>query len=463
MAQSMYIVAARDGGAAATEISDQLHHLAIGNTIQAIDVDAASLQPQSVYMTPEGEKNDCSRVSPQLDRRTREVGQSKHQQMGAQAATIPQYCGREGRHKTGMVASASSNTRLVKWLFVCVFLLIAAVAAVLAVLYLKVTSRLVALEDSVFLPEASTAMSVIQRVLECNEQALIYDKDTGTCKVPPSLTTSTFPSCTAQHVGLTRYNSAIERFEVCFRSDFYTLLSHVGSQDVPALSCKQIRALHPTLPSGPYWLASVSDDGMPYQVYCDMTRDGGGWTLVMKIADRVQKNFHYHSTYWNTTSTLNSNSVRPDDNTNHISLAYSQLPFTQIRLAMHTEDNNHVHNITQNSTRALLTGSTVSVSIRRESFMELISSVADASEWNLQLNCNRAGFAVNAFDENVCRYGILMNNEADCITSDSAIGFGCYQRDTSTNVGCGGYTTWDHFSASTLDDRWISKGWIYVR
>ena len=89
-------------------------------------------------------------------------------------------------------------------------------------------------------------------------------------------------------------------------------------------------------------------------------------------------------------------------------------------------------NKTSNSLYSLIAdGQYHATSLGRDKWKTLIGSRA-----SLQMNCNKEGF--NAYASNVAkaRIGILGNNENNCLTCDSFIGFGTGGR-ISNNGACG--------------------------
>ncbi|MBL9107051.1 MAG: DUF4215 domain-containing protein [Myxococcales bacterium] len=122
-------------------------------------------------------------------------------------------------------------------------------------------------------------------------------------------------------------------------------------------SCKALHAADPGLGDGMYAL-DPDEDGPnpPLQAMCDMSHDGGGWTLIMKS---INSNYHYDDALW-----TNGNFDNPDDYDFVTSgkkskyRAFTSVGFGELRTAYVDGSSSYIHALPAAvaSAQALFTG-----------------------------------------------------------------------------------------------------------
>ncbi|XP_015776320.1 PREDICTED: uncharacterized skeletal organic matrix protein 5-like [Acropora digitifera] len=179
-------------------------------------------------------------------------------------------------------------------------------------------------------------------------------------------------------------------------------------------------------------------------VYCFMEDFGcgsGGWTLVMKtngtksnilsssekpliLEYRLQNTFHYSSSFWSDREVYNLAGGKTGFDGQETKLpSYWETHFSKLCLGMRNGSTTRFVVIQQsaNSLYALIAdGKYRNVSLGRNKWKSLIGPQA-----SLQRNCNKEGFNVVGINNGPkLRIGILANNENDCSSCDSRIGYG---------------------------------------
>ena len=217
-----------------------------------------------------------------------------------------------------------------------------------------------------------------------------------------------------------------------------------------ATSCANLLALNPNTPSGAFLLDPDGvGPGGGYRAYCDMSHNGGGWTLALKVDGRGgSKNFTYDSVLWTNGNTLNPGSVNLTM-TEAKFMSFSQIVASSVLLAM--VDTKVVVNSPTNyqavtlqtpgTLLSLVDGPFTSTALGRSAWLTL------AGNATMQLNCNVEGFNVFFSAPYArARIGLVANQDKNCNTPDSALGFGvevgpgdpCWMNDPSFGAGVAG-------------------------
>jgi hypothetical protein len=169
-----------------------------------------------------------------------------------------------------------------------------------------------------------------------------------------------------------------------------------------------------TRPSGVYTLNS---GGSAWQAYCDMTTDGGGWTLLLKV-DGAATTFQYDSALWTNTALLNESATNTTRGEAKFR-GFLNLAFTAVRVVMRDgADRGLTLPLAASSLQSLFAGGARSTTAGRGAWRGLVSSPS------LQPFCNAEGVNQSVPGYRRVRLGILTNQENECGSPDSGLGVG---------------------------------------
>ena len=224
-----------------------------------------------------------------------------------------------------------------------------------------------------------------------------------------------------------------------------------------AASATAILANDPTAANGIYWL---NHGGGAYQAYCDMSN--GGYILCAKIPqspNNTSNPWSYSGSRWSSSSPVNESQCQNTGSGDALNRAYYEYQTqTGFRFCMSSVTN--VLTVARGGVtpKDAFTGSQYNTSLSRNDFLGWIPE--SSSQWNNQPHCNRNGFNRTDSSNARMRFGHTMNNENECNSNDSAIGFGCYTNNNSSsgtrNCAAGGFR-WN----GTV--RYPYNGWIWVK
>lgn len=184
-----------------------------------------------------------------------------------------------------------------------------------------------------------------------------------------------------------------------------------------AQSCAQLLS-NGVSTSGIYYIGTSVSSA---QTYCDMTTDGGGWTLVLQTSTGAITLNYDQEFYWVSGNTLNPGTLNPSANTDAVYAAYSTVSGTTLRGCRNASTSCIQMTLGSSSTaKAAFSGGWQNIAVTKAA----LTTAFPPDDPNSS-NCFRTGINVTPSNGNAAaRFGGIGNNENNCDSNDAAWGIG---------------------------------------
>lgn len=231
------------------------------------------------------------------------------------------------------------------------------------------------------------------------------------------------------------------------------------SSATPATSALAILNDDPIAENGPYWLNHGSG---AYQAYCWMS--GGGYILVAKIAFSQSANWRWQGSNWYATSPLNETDIANLSDVDSVGRGYYEYTLaTGFRMCLGTTPlSNYLSESKSGQNSKYFMTNTSNSDNGRTAFLNWGTGPGTPGDGGFianmnsyQPNCNITKFYYDGGASHKGHYIHSGNNENDCLSNDSAIGFGCIS--SGINFSAGAEAT--HSSRYTR----FSTGYIFAK
>jgi len=181
------------------------------------------------------------------------------------------------------------------------------------------------------------------------------------------------------------------------------------SQCRVARSCAEVLQHFPGSGDGTYRIAPDSAEPA-FDVVCDMTRDGGGWTLLLKATGDAT--LSYNAPAWTDASLLNAADLTTQAG-NAKYQSFLSLPVVTLRGEL--DGFRYTQTFANLTAQQIFAGPPAIVN-------SYPTFNTGAPNWSTQPNCQT--FGINIPYATTARFGWSANQENDCLTNDTAIGLG---------------------------------------